>query len=194
MPASPQVKFKTYSWQQLVKQANRHAPEPIVYPFANSVKSKKYQDYPIGTAIYGMISFVKGQYSDLTANNATLSQVPFGSVLHALKIVDAGDNAGAHIAFFTEKGQKYAIEYQFHNNNDGSNHSLRVYDGDQAGFGSSEPSVLATTGALDAVTSWAKGILAFTANSPTTTLAIWNEDAGAGAGYYHDIKYKRITA
>lgn len=189
-PASPATRVKVYDWASLARNYIAQMPEEKVYPFANG---KGFEDYPLGQAFYSLVSFVGSEYADLTANNATLTKEAFDGVLHALKIVDAGDNAGAHVAFATVRGEKYRISFRHHNNNDGSNHSLRVYDGDVTGFGASEPTAIATTGALGAVTDWDAGTLEFTARSGTTTLAMWNEDAGAGAGYWHDVGYARIT-
>lgn len=189
-PATPPTKVKTYDWASLARNYIAQMPDEVVYPFA---RGRNFIDSRPGNAFYSLVSFVGSEFADLTANNATLTKEPFDGILHSLKIVDAGSNAGAHVEFVTERGEKYEIEFQYHNNGDASNHSARVYDGAQAGFDASEPSVVATTGALAAVTDWTKGTLQFTALSAVTTLALWNEDAGAGAGYWHDVKYKRIT-
>jgi len=189
-PATPPTKVKSYDWASIARNYIAQMPDEVVYPFA---RGRNFIDSRPGNAFYSLVSFVGSEFADLIANNATLTKEPFDGILHSLKIVDAGANAGAHVAFETERGEKYQIDFRYHNNNDGSNHSLRVYDGDQTGFGASEPTSIGTTGALGAVTDWDSGTLTFTALSATTTLAIWNEDAGAGAGYYHDVKYKRIA-
>lgn len=167
---APSPRTRTFSFRSTVREANKRLPrDPIVYPFA---KGKQRKDSGPESGIYALRQYAGTLYDDLIANQATLSQETIDGVTNSLKITPSAAPGQAQITLPTTKGSVHRLTYRYYTNSVSAAGRIVVYDGDQRGFGASEPSQIAASSAFRSVSEWTEATLDFTAESSTVTIGM----------------------
>lgn len=168
-PGTP-PRTRTFSFRAAVLEANERLPKNYpVYPFS---KGKQKKDSGPESGIYSVRQYAGTLYADLTANQATLSQETQDGHTKALKITPSAAPGQAQLTVATTVGGVYRLTYRYYTNSVASAGRIVVYDGDQTGFGASEPGQLAASAAFSAVTEWTEATVEFTAESETATIGL----------------------
>ena len=182
-------RVRTFSFRSLVNEFNKRLPRQYpVYPFS---KGKGRKDSGPESGIYALRQYAGTLYEDLTANQATLSQETIDGFTKALKITPSAAPGQAQFTVDTRKNALYRLTYQYYTNSTSSAGRIVAYDGDQTGFGASEPTQLAASSAFKSVSEWTDGEMEFTATSGTSTIGM--ESTNPEVSWIRTISIARVS-